>query len=55
MVHALSFVIGTLCTLAICYRFYGVFFVKKVLQADDSEPTPAHVMEDGRNYVPTRK
>ncbi|MDR3539299.1 MAG: carbon starvation protein A [Acetobacteraceae bacterium] len=55
MVHALSFVIGTLCVLAICYRFYGIFFVRKVLQADDAQITPAHTMEDGRNYVPTKK
>ncbi|CAH2601269.1 Peptide transporter CstA [Rhodovastum atsumiense] len=53
--HALSFVIGTLCVLAICYRFYGIFFVSKVLQADDTQLTPAHQMGDGRNYVPTRK
>ncbi|KAA5612628.1 carbon starvation protein A [Rhodovastum atsumiense] len=55
MMHALSFVIGTLCVLAICYRFYGIFFVSKVLQADDTQLTPAHQMGDGRNYVPTRK
>lgn len=55
MIHALPFVIGTLCILAICYRFYGIFFVRKVLQADDSNVTPAHSMADGRNYVPTKK
>jgi carbon starvation protein len=55
MIHALPFVIGTLCVLAICYRFYGIFFVRKVLQADDSQVTPAHAMQDGRNYVPTKK
>ncbi|MBS1208526.1 MAG: carbon starvation protein CstA [Proteobacteria bacterium] len=55
MDHAITFVIATLCILAICYRLYGVFFVRKVLRADDSEVTPAHALEDGRNYVPTRK
>jgi carbon starvation protein len=39
----------------IAYRFYGVFFVRKVLAANDSEPTPSHTLEDGKNYVPTRK
>ena len=39
MSHALTFVIATLCILAICYRLYGVFFVRKVLNADDSEVT----------------
>ncbi|HYG85452.1 MAG TPA: carbon starvation protein A [Azospirillum sp.] len=55
MDHALTFVIATLCILALCYRFYGVFFVYKVLRADDSEVTPSHALEDGRNYVPTKK
>jgi carbon starvation protein len=55
MDHALTFVIATLCILALCYRFYGVFFVRKVLRADDSQPTPSHELQDGRNYVPTKK
>jgi Carbon starvation protein, predicted membrane protein len=55
MDHALTFVIATLCILAICYRFYGVFFVRKVLRADDSQVTPSHELKDGRNYVPTKK
>ena len=55
MDHALTFVIATLCVLSLCYRFYGIFFVRKVLRADDSEVTPSHTLEDGRNYVPTKK
>jgi len=55
MDHALTFVIATLCILAICYRFYGVFFVRKVLCADDVQVTPSHELQDGRNYVPTKK
>ena len=54
MQHALTFVIATLCILAICYRLYGVFFVRKVLNADDSEITPSHILEDGKDYVPTK-
>ncbi|CAO3459252.1 carbon starvation CstA family protein [Azospirillum largimobile] len=55
MDHALTFVIATLCILTLCYRFYGVFFVRKVLRADDSEVTPSHILADGKNYVPTKK
>ncbi|SCM76264.1 Carbon starvation protein A homolog [uncultured Pleomorphomonas sp.] len=55
MENALTLVIVTLCILAICYRFYGIFFVKKVLGTDDGAVTPAHALEDGRNYVPTKK
>ena len=54
MSHALTFVIATLSILAICYRLYGVFFVRKVLNADDSEVTPSHQLEDGKDYVPTK-
>lgn len=55
MDHAITFVIATLCILAICYRLYGVFFVRKVLRADDSLVTPSHSLQDGKNYVPTKK
>ncbi|KEA50484.1 carbon starvation protein CstA [Mangrovibacter sp. MFB070] len=55
MSHALTFVIATLCILAICYRLYGVFFVRKVLNTDNSEVTPSHLLEDGKDYVPTKK
>lgn len=55
MHQAITFVISALCILAIAYRLYGVFFVRKVLQADDSQITPSHQLEDGRNYVPTNR
>ncbi len=55
MGHAISYVLGTLCVLAIAYRFYGVYFVSKILGVNDAEPTPSHLYEDGKNYVPTRK
>jgi carbon starvation protein len=51
--NALTLVIATLCVFAIAYRFYGLFFVHKVLRIDDSRPTPSHELSDGRNYVPT--
>lgn len=55
MSNALSIVIGSACILAICYRFYGIFFVRKVLGINDAEITPSHSLADGRNYVPTKK
>jgi len=55
MVHALTFVIAALCIFAIAYRFYGVFFVRRVLRVDDSQLTPSHELNDGKNYVPTKK
>lgn len=55
MTHAITFVISALCILAICYRLYGVFFVRKVLNVHDEEVTPSHQLDDGKNYVPTNR
>ncbi|MCF1163327.1 carbon starvation CstA family protein [Yersinia pseudotuberculosis] len=55
MQHAITFVIASACILTICYRLYGIFFVRKVLRVDDSEVTPSHIFEDGKDYVPTKK
>ena len=55
MDQAIYFVIATVCVLALAYRIYGIFFVSKVLAADDNEVTPSHLLQDGKNYVPTKK
>lgn len=53
--NAISIVIGSICVLMIGYRLYGIFFTKKVLKITEDTPTPAHAMEDGKDYVPTNK
>lgn len=53
--NAISIVIGSICVLVIAYRLYGYFFTNKVLKINDSQPTPAHELEDGKDYVPTNK
>lgn len=53
--NAITLVIGAICVLAIAYRFYGIFFTKKVLKISDETLTPAHEMSDGKDYVPTSK
>jgi carbon starvation protein len=55
MPHAITFVIATLCILVICYRLYGVFFTRTVLGCNDKDATPSHSLQDGKDYVPTRK
>lgn len=52
---ALPIMIGTLCVLAIAYRYYSAFIAAKVMVLDDSRQTPAHAMNDGSNYYPTSK
>ncbi|MBO0998101.1 carbon starvation protein A [Bacillus sp. SD075] len=53
--NAITIVIGSICILMIAYRLYGTFIALKVLKLDDSKPTPAHKLEDGKDYVPTNK
>lgn len=53
--NAITIVIASICILAIAYRLYGTFMMVKVLKINDQTPTPAHVLEDGKDYVPTNK
>lgn len=53
--NAISIVIGSICVLMIGYRLYGIFFTKTVLKITEDTPTPAHALEDGKDYVPTNK
>lgn len=53
--NAITIVIASICILAIAYRLYGTFMMVKVLKINDHTPTPAHVFEDGKDYVPTNK
>jgi len=39
----------------IAYNTYGRFLSKKIFALDDSARTPAHQLEDGVDYVPSRK
>jgi carbon starvation protein len=49
------FLVAALCVYAIGFRFYSAFLAAKVFALDDSRPTPAHRLADGRDYVPTNK
>ncbi|MEF3304453.1 carbon starvation protein CstA [Paenibacillus sp. GYB003] len=53
--NAISIVIGSICILLIAYRLYGTFMAAKVLKLSDAKPTPAHELQDGKDYVPTNK
>ncbi len=48
--------VTVLCFYMLFYRFYarGVL-AKKIFELDDSLPTPAHVMRDDVDYIPTNK
>jgi carbon starvation protein len=47
--------LAALCIYAIGYRYYSAWIAAKALVLDDARKTPAHVYEDGHNYVPSPK
>jgi carbon starvation protein len=49
---ALLVLFGVVILLALAYRWYGRWLATRVFLLDDSEPTPAHTMRDGRDFVP---
>ena len=49
---ALLVLLGVAIVLALAYRWYGRWLVTRVFPLDDSAPTPAHTMRDGRDFVP---
>ena len=54
-VNALWVVVAAVCIYLIAYRYYSLFISSKVMRLDDSRPTPAHVHNDGLDYVPTNR
>ncbi|PAF46825.1 carbon starvation protein A [Helicobacter sp. 12S02634-8] len=54
-VNAIWMVTASVCIYAIGYRFYSKFIAYKVLELDDTRPTPAQRYNDGKDYVPTNK
>ena len=54
-VNAVWLVTAALSVYFIAYRFYSKYIAERVLQLDDSRPTPAVRHNDGMDYVPTNK
>jgi len=53
--NALWFITAALCVYALGYRFYASFIAARVLELDDSRPTPAVLLDNGRDYIPTSR
>lgn len=51
----LYLLIGSLCILALAYRYYAAFIATRVLMLDDRNIAPSVLCNDGQNYVPTNK
>src|SRR6478752_907527 len=54
-VNALWIVTAGLCAFAISYRFYSKWLATKVLVLNDKRATPALVVDDGKDFVPTNR
>lgn len=50
--NALLILLGAMVLFALAYRWYGRWLVQRVFPIDDTEPTPAHTLRDGRDFVP---
>ncbi|RLG20431.1 carbon starvation protein A, partial [Methanosarcinales archaeon] len=53
--NAIILAIVSLAGFILAYRFYATFLAEKIFSLDPTIRTPAHVLEDGVDYVPTLK
>lgn len=54
-VNAMWLLTAALCCFAAGYRFYSKFIAQRVFELDDNNRTPAHEVNDGKDFVPTGK
>ncbi len=54
-VNAVWLILASSCTFAVAYRFYSKFIAEKVFVLQDCHTTPAVIVDDGKDYVPTHK
>src|SRR5947199_1563390 len=54
-VNALWIIVAGLCAFAVSYRFYSKWLATRVLLLNDERATPAVVVDDGKDFVPTSR
>ena len=54
-INAVWVLTAALCTFAIGYRFYSKFIANRVFGLSAFNETPACVINDGKDFVPTHK
>ncbi|MGB8404850.1 MAG: carbon starvation CstA family protein [Mycobacterium sp.] len=52
-VNAVWFVIAAICSYVIGYRFYARLIETKIVRPRDDHATPAEILENGTDYLPT--
>ncbi|PEA56598.1 carbon starvation protein A [Bacillus pseudomycoides] len=54
-INAVWLLVAAVSVYAVAYRFYSKFIARKVFELDDNRKTPAELLNDGKDYVPTNK
>ena len=54
-INALWIVVAAVSIYLVAYRFYSLYIAKNVMGLDPHRATPAHIHNDGLDYVPTNK
>ena len=54
-ISAMWFIAASLCIYAIAYRFYAAWISASVLVIDETRATPAELLDNGRDFIPTNK
>ena len=54
-ISALWIVVAAVSIYLVAYRYYSLYIAKNVMRLDPTRATPAHVNNDGLDYVPTNK
>lgn len=54
-ISAIWFIVASLSTYAVAYRFYSRFISNKIFGLNKNRATPAETHADGKDYVPTNK
>ncbi|ORI18043.1 carbon starvation protein A [Rhodococcus sp. 1163] len=52
-INAVWFVIAAVCTYIIAFRFYARLIENKIVHPRDDRATPAEILENGKDYMPT--
>ncbi|MEE3852804.1 carbon starvation CstA family protein [Gordonia sp. LSe1-13] len=52
-VNAVWFVLAAVCTYIVAYRFYARLIEMKVVKPRDDHATPAEILDNSRDYMPT--
>lgn len=54
-ISALWIVVAAVSIYLVAYRYYSLYIAKNVMRLDPTRATPAHINNDGLDYVPTNK